>query len=89
MGWDAGQKVEYRNYSNISTPLEFRPLLIFQNHNYFFVLLNFDHANLKKKNFSTEQTGRHDKHGCSHFVEVQDLELVLPLSKNDVRYVYI
>ena len=41
-------KCYYRNYSNISTPLEFRPLSLYKNHNYFFALLNFDHANLKK-----------------------------------------
>ena len=38
----------YRNYSNISTPLEFRPQSFCQNHNYFFDYLNFDHPNLSK-----------------------------------------
>ena len=44
---------KYRNYSNISTPLEFRPQSFCQNYNYFFDSLNFDHPNLKKMNLST------------------------------------
>ena len=44
---------KYRNYSNISTPLEFRPQSFCQNYNYFFDSLNFDHPNLKKMNIST------------------------------------
>ena len=40
--------MNYRNYSNISTPLEFRPQSFCQNHNYFFDFLNFDHPNLSK-----------------------------------------
>ena len=48
---DSNAFPDYRNYSNISTPLEFRPLSFYQNHNYFFVLLNFDHLNLKINEF--------------------------------------
>ena len=81
----------YRNYSNNSTPLEFRPLSFYQSHNYFFVLLNFDHANLNNKiNFQPSflsKTGRHVMHWRSHFVGCQRCGLASLTSKNDVKHV--